>query len=696
MFGRWVAGNVERQASAQLAAASSSRRAFSVTPTADPTAFTRAPPAGIPAAAPAAGPGAGVPPPANNIPLTIAAPWTFRRVAGALFFTGTSLLTTGLCAWQIQRHFWKKELLASREAGLALPPVPLEQHLPQLVGTAWDAFLASAAAFRIVDLPTSLELTAAPRHVTLRGRFDYAREQLVGFAAPPLDTGNVKKGDAVRGYYVCTPLMLAPEAALALPLRPTMPVLPGAPTRPSEVLIRNAARAAMPPAELAALPPLPDAEAFAEAALRDACPRDDVVALHTAFPTAESTAALGARLSAESGDADAAAAGVATAPGLARAAQLSPVRATVCAQEVLVNRGWIPSTHALSYLASNRLPEPTDAELAAEAASAADNGNGHSTGRDGLTAAADRAAATSALVGASNVRTARDDGLSTVTGVFWFGPRRSDSTPPTLARVKDSPALAHQIAYPSVLAAAAQVPAITITAFVDTPAAPGAGPHAQAAAAEVGVVLETAAAVAAARLRGERELESLSRKVAAAALEKERLQLLQDGKDASQLPVVAGLTEEERADALGYRAHPTQALRDLGHTLSTAAESVVAAGDDPIGQGTWAGAIAQQGGALTAAFEAVPVVEMMGAAAGLVGRSQRVVAKDTELGQATSVRMQLLRKSEADYFNFHSMPATHIVYAATWGTLSAVGYYMAYTRFWRKRVYNPALFKSFK
>jgi len=603
--------------------------------------------------------------------MTVAAPWTFRRIIGAIFFTSTGLLTAGLCAWQVRRHFWKKELLTKRAASLAASPVPFESDILALVARAWDAVLHDAGAFRLRDYTLALDAESPPHHVTLRGRFDYAREQLVGFTAAPVDVKNVKMSDSLRGYYVCTPLVLETPVATTVPLRPTIPLLKGFPIRMRDVILRAyyshqyqrllRERAAMPPVEAAALPALPTEEAFVcerwEAQLP---PRDDVIALHTKYPAASQAS--------EGLAAAAAAAGTS-------AAAASPATATVTVSEVLVNRGWVSSTHALSYLGSNRLPE---ASTEADAAAAA--------------------TATKALATPGS-SVASVSPLTTVSGVFWFGPQRADSAPPTQARIKSSQHLAHQLAYPHVLAAAAGTPPVTIETHVSDDAAEG-GPLAPTAAAELVPVLQAAHGLAAHNRANEARLASISRKVAAAALIKERMQLMQEGKDTSDLPIVEGLTPEEAEDAQAYCQNPELALKSTFDTVKSAFTGVPVALSEGGKTGSeapvrapltdWYGAGPRPGGAYSDVFKAYPLVELTGEE----GPWQRVAARDEELSPATSVRLSLRRKSAADYSNFHSQPVTHLIYAATWGTLSSVAFYVAYSRFWRKRISNPALFKS--
>ena len=41
--------------------------------------------------------------------------WSWKRIAGAIFFGTGAFVTAGLCIWQIRRRTWKQNLLEYRE-----------------------------------------------------------------------------------------------------------------------------------------------------------------------------------------------------------------------------------------------------------------------------------------------------------------------------------------------------------------------------------------------------------------------------------------------------------------------------------------------------------------------------------------------------------------------------------------------------
>jgi surfeit locus 1 family protein len=109
---------------------------------------------------------------------------------GWLVFGGIVCATGALGAWQIQRYFWKKELIEGREKSLLSDPV------------AWH------------DLPRSKEVVTQLQYcpVTVTGVFDHGNEVFVGPRSPPKERvggmGLASVNGETSGYYVVTPFLV--------------------------------------------------------------------------------------------------------------------------------------------------------------------------------------------------------------------------------------------------------------------------------------------------------------------------------------------------------------------------------------------------------------------------------------------------------------------------------------------------------
>ena len=67
------------------------------------------------------------------------------RLIPALFALGAVLLCSGLGVWQVERLFWKRGLIAAREAALAAPPVAPPASLDQARGLEFRHIAATGS-----------------------------------------------------------------------------------------------------------------------------------------------------------------------------------------------------------------------------------------------------------------------------------------------------------------------------------------------------------------------------------------------------------------------------------------------------------------------------------------------------------------------------------------------------------------------
>jgi cytochrome oxidase assembly protein ShyY1 len=98
--------------------------------------------------------------------------------SGILLFSGLTALTSGLGIWQIQRFFWKRDLLAARTSSMAAPAVDLSHGKRPIEANAYvRAFISSATpdTTRSVLLeprvaPSNLPASLAARQIVNAGR----------------------------------------------------------------------------------------------------------------------------------------------------------------------------------------------------------------------------------------------------------------------------------------------------------------------------------------------------------------------------------------------------------------------------------------------------------------------------------------------------------------------------------------------
>eukprot|EP00461_Guttulinopsis_vulgaris_P001477 UN01477 len=153
-----------------------------------------------------------------------------RCILGALFFGLISVITAGLCNWQLNRRIWKAALMDEREQSLTQDPV----DLASLTASATDIFSglteeeraallerlsdANVSFENVMEALDELKKELAFHNVYVDGRFDYGRELLLGPTVPPLENGQFNKVEMNKGYFVITPFNLYE------PLRVEMPV----------------------------------------------------------------------------------------------------------------------------------------------------------------------------------------------------------------------------------------------------------------------------------------------------------------------------------------------------------------------------------------------------------------------------------------------------------------------------------------
>lgn len=98
--------------------------------------------------------------------------------SGILLFSGLTALTSALGVWQIQRFFWKKDLLAARTASMAAPAIDLSHGKRPIEASAYVRAIISSATpdtARAVLLeprvaPSNLPASLAARQIVNAGR----------------------------------------------------------------------------------------------------------------------------------------------------------------------------------------------------------------------------------------------------------------------------------------------------------------------------------------------------------------------------------------------------------------------------------------------------------------------------------------------------------------------------------------------
>ena len=102
---------------------------------------------------------------------------------GVVVFGGITAGTAGLGTWQINRYYWKKDVVEERRRQLKARPVDASGFFAEEEGK-----------------------TETCTRLSLRGRFEHDKEIIMGPRPPP--TAKQTPGNVTIGYYVLTPMTL--------------------------------------------------------------------------------------------------------------------------------------------------------------------------------------------------------------------------------------------------------------------------------------------------------------------------------------------------------------------------------------------------------------------------------------------------------------------------------------------------------